>query len=472
MSTQTEPTGKSMPLHTKILLGLVVGAALGLAFKLTLGAEHEAVKVLNRYVAGPLGQIFLRLLFMVVIPLVFASIALGVASLGDLKRVGRIGLKTLAFFFITMFISVSIGLGLVQLLRPGTRISSETRAELMATYASDAASKVQASQQSTFGIETFVNIIPRNPVASAANLDLLGIIFFGIIFGVALTMIHPERARPMIGVLEALNDIVIKIVEMAMKLAPIGVGALIFGVTSRFGWALLKPLAVYVVVVLSALTLHTLLTFPLILRFLVGLSPITFFSRVKASLITAFSTSSSSATLPTSIAVVEQNLGVPSKVVGFVLPLGATMNMNGTALFEGVTIIFLAQAFGVTLDVGQQALIMLMAVITALGAAGVPGGSIPLLVGVLAMFGVPGEGIALILGVDRILDMARTVVNVAGDQVAAAYIAKSEGLWTAASVPAAGVQAGAGKLDESPGWPGPTDVQPTVEKDERSRPVG
>lgn len=472
MSTKSERTGRSMPLHTKILVGLVVGAVLGLVLKLALGAEHEAVRLLNHYVAGPLGQIFLRLLFMVVIPLVFASITLGVASLGDLKRVGRIGLKTLGFFFFTMLVSVTIGLTLVQLVRPGTRITSETRAELMATYAGDAASKVEASRMATFGIETLVGVIPRNPVAAAANLDLLGIIFFGIIFGVALTMITPERARPMIGVLEALNDVVIKIVEMAMKLAPFGVGALIFGVTSRFGWALLKPLAVYVVVVLSALTLHTLLTFPIILRVLVGLSPFTFFSRVKASLITAFSTSSSSATLPTSIATVEQNLGVPSKVAGFVLPLGATMNMNGTSLFEGVTVIFLAQAFGVTLDVGQQALIMLLAVITALGAAGVPGGSIPLLVGILAMFGVPGEGIALILGVDRVLDMARTVVNVTGDLVATTFIAKSEGLWSAASVPAAGVEAGAGRLDESPNWPGPSDVQPTVDKDERSRPVG
>jgi dicarboxylate/amino acid:cation (Na+ or H+) symporter, DAACS family len=464
MSGTTAKRGKGLPLHTRILVGLVVGAVLGLALKLTLGVEHGVVEWLNRYVAGPLGQIFLRLLFMVVVPLVFASISLGVASLGDLKRVGRIGLKTLAFFLLTMLISVTIGLTMVQLLRPGTRITPETRAELMATYASDATSKVVASRTATFGVETLVGVIPRNPVAAAANLDLLGIIFFGIIFGVALTMITPERARPMVGVLEALNDVVIKIVEMAMKLAPYGVAALIFGVTSRFGWALLQPLAVYMTVVLAALAVHTLVSFPLILRLVVGLSPLKFFSRVKAPLITALSTSSSSATLPTSIATAEQNLGVPSKVAGFVLPLGATMNMNGTALFEGVTVIFLAQAFGVTLDLGQQVVILLMAVITALGAAGVPGGSIPLLVGILAMFGVPGEGIALILGVDRLLDMARTVVNVAGDLVATTFIAKSEGLWSAETVPAAGVEAGAGALDESPSWPGPDDVHPTHEK--------
>ena len=456
MSMTAAGSERGMKLHTKILIGLLVGALLGLAARAAFGTDSEVVQGLNRYLAGQLGQIFLRLLFMIVIPLVFASISLGVASLGDLRRVGRIGAKTLIFFVVTMLISATIGLTLVQLFKPGSRITPETRAELMATYAGDASSKVQAAATSTFGIETFVNIVTRNPVKSAVDLDLLGIIFFGIMFGIALTMISAERAKPMIGFLEALNDIVIKIVEIAMKLAPYGVAGLIFGVTSRFGWVLLKPLAIYVSVVLGALLIHMLVSFPLILRFLVGLSPIVFFSRIKAIMITAFSTSSSSGTLPTSIAVTETNLGVPPKIAGFVLPLGSTMNMNGTSLFEGITVIFLAQAFGVTLSIGQQAVVMLMAVITAVGAAGVPGGSIPLLVGMLAMFGVPPEGIAIILGVDRILDMSRTVVNVTGDVVATTYIAKSEGIWTPAMVPPAGVEAGAGGLDASPGWPPPT----------------
>ena len=452
------PSGseRGMKLHTKILIGLIVGALLGLVARAVFGSDSDAVLNLNRYVAGPIGQIFLRLLFMIVIPLVFASISLGVASLGDLKRVGRIGAKTLLFFLATMVLSVGIGLTLVQALKPGSRITPETRSELMTTYAGDASSKVEAAATSTFGIETLVNIVTRNPVKSAVDLDLLGIIFFGIMFGVALTMISAERARPMIGVLEALNDIVIKIVEIAMKLAPYGVAGLIFGVTSRFGWVLLKPLAIYVSVVLGGLLLHMFVSFPLILRFLVGMSPFVFFSRIKAVIITAFSTSSSSGTLPTSIAVTETNLGVPPKIAGFVLPLGSTMNMNGTSLFEGITVIFLAQAFGVTLSLGQQAVVMLMAVVTAVGAAGVPGGSIPLLVGMLAMFGVPPEGIAIILGVDRILDMARTVVNVTGDVVATTYIARSEGIWTPAMIPPSGVEAGSGSLDDSPGWPAPT----------------
>jgi DAACS family dicarboxylate/amino acid:cation (Na+ or H+) symporter len=459
-------SGRGMKLHTKILLGLVVGAVLGTLARVALGPDHAVTEWVNRYLAGPVGQIFLRLLFMIVVPLVFASIALGVASLGDLKRVGRVGAKTLLFFLFSMALSVSVGLVLVQALRPGSRITPETRAELMATYADDASSKVEAARSSQFGIETLVGMVTRNPIKSAVDLDLLGIIFFGVMVGVALTMITAERAKPMIAWLEAVNDIVIKIVEIAMKLAPYGVAGLIFGVTSRFGAVLLKPLAVYITVVIGALLIHTVVNFSLIVRFMAGLSPLTFFSRMKAPMITAFSTSSSAGTLPTTIATAEQNLGIPPKIAGFVLPLGTTMNMNGTSLFEGVTIIFLAQVFGVDLSLGQQAVVMGMAVVTALGAAGVPGGSIPLLVGILAMFGVPGAGIAIVLGVDRILDMSRTVVNVTGDVVAAVVVGKSEGIWDASMVPPPGVEAGAGRLDDSPGWPPST--EPAREPSARS----
>jgi dicarboxylate/amino acid:cation (Na+ or H+) symporter, DAACS family len=458
MTESTARAAKGMKLHTKILLGLLVGALLGIGANLTLGGTHSVVEGINDYIAGPIGQIFLRLLFMVVIPLVFASIALGVAGLGDLRHVGRVGGKTLAYFLVTTAMSVTIGLIMVALLRPGTRITPEVRTQLLQTYASDAASKVEAAETTTFGIETFVNIVTRNPIKSAVDLDLLGIIFFGLIFGAALTLITAERARPMISWLEALNEVVLKIVDMAMKLAPLGVAALIFGVTSRFGAVLLKPLTVYITVVLVSLLIHVLVNFSAIIRFLVGMSPWTFFARVKAPIITAFSTSSSSATLPTSLVTAEQNLGVPPKVAGFVLPLGATMNMNGTSLFEGVTVIFLAQVFGVSLSVGQQAVVMMMCVLTAVGAAGVPGGSIPLLIGILAMFGVPAEGIAIILGVDRILDMSRTTVNVLGDLVATAFIGKVEGDWNPSMVPPEGLEAGAGALDESPGWPAPAPV--------------
>jgi DAACS family dicarboxylate/amino acid:cation (Na+ or H+) symporter len=460
MSAPAEQPGKGMKLHTKILLGLLVGAALGIAANLTLGGAHPLVAGLNEYLAGPIGAIFLNLLFMIVVPLVFASIALGVAGLGDLKQVGRVGAKTLGFFLVSTLLSVAVGLTMVSIFRPGTRITPEVRTALVETYAGDAASKVQAAEASNFGVQTVVNIVTRNPIKSAVDLDLLGIIFFGIIFGAALTMIAAERARTMVGVLEALNDAVLKIVEMAMKLAPFGVAGLIFGVTSRFGAALVRPLTMYIIVVIGALLLHVAVNYSLILRFLVGISPLKFFGRVRAPIVTAFSTSSSSGTLPTSIATAEQNLGIPPKLAGFVLPLGATMNMNGTSLFEGVTVIFLAQVFGVTLTLGQQAVVMAMCVITAVGAAGVPGGSIPLLIGILAMFGVPAEGIAIILGVDRILDMCRTTVNVLGDLVGTAFIARVEGEWTPAMLPPEGMEAGAGRIDETPGWAPATDQSP------------
>jgi dicarboxylate/amino acid:cation (Na+ or H+) symporter, DAACS family len=450
----TPKSGTGMQLHTKILIGLVIGAVLGIIANQTLTADHPAVAWTNTYVAGPAGQIFLRLLIMIVVPLIFASIALGVAGLGDLKRVGRIGGKTLGYFLFTTALAATIGLTLVHVFEPGTRITPEVRAELSEQYGEQASERMEVAETNRFGIHTVVNIVTRNPVKSAADGDLLGVIFFSLVFGAALTLIPRARAEPMLRILEALNDIVIKIVEMAMKLAPYGVAALIFGVTSSFGFALLKPLSFYVLVVLLGLLIHAAVVISLIMRFVVGISPLTFYSRIWTAIVTAFSTSSSAATLPTAIATAEKNLGIPPSVAGFVMPLGATMNMNGTSIFEAVTIIFLATVFGVYLDLTQQVVVVVMAVITAIGAAGVPGGSIPLLIGILAMFNVPGEGIALILGVDRILDMSRTTVNVLGDIGASAFVAKSEGVWNASMVPETpGLDEAMRHLDDSPGWP-------------------
>lgn len=435
MSESIGSSGKGMKLHTKILLGLFLGAAIGIAANLTLGGDHALVEWLNRNIAGPLGQIFLRMLFMIVVPLVFASITLGVAGLGDLRKVGRVGGKAIGYFLTTTAIAASIGLFAVNLVSPGDQLDEGVRNELLETYKADATARVEISQQQNFGIETLVNFVPRNIVRAMVDLDLLAIIFFAFIFGMALTMIPAERARPVIAVLEGLNDVVIKIVEFAMRLAPYGVTALIFGVTSRFGFELLQPLAAYVFVVLGALIIQGVFVNSIILRTLMGISPLLFFSRIKTSIVTAFSTSSSSASLPTNLAVIEKNVGVPPSIAGFVLPIGSTMCMNGTSLFEGITVLFLAQVFGVDLSLSQQIVVVIMSVLTAVGAAGVPGGSIPLLVGILAMFGIPPEGIAIILGVDRILDMSRTTVNVIGDLCATTWVAKSEGLWTPAMVP-------------------------------------
>jgi DAACS family dicarboxylate/amino acid:cation (Na+ or H+) symporter len=425
-----------MKLHTKILIGLAVGIVLGMATNLTVGADHPAIEAINTYVAGPLGQIFLRMLFMVVMPLVFASIALGVAGLGDIRKVGRVGGKAIGYFFVSTALAATLGLIVVNTTQPWERVTPETRTALMEEFRGDASTKVDAAATTgQFGPDTFVNIVPRNPIDAAARTDMLGVIFFGLMFGAALTLIDPAKAKPMIDVLDALNEVVIRIIHFAMMLAPYGVAALIFVVASGFGFDLLIAVAAFVGTVLLALLLHVGITIFSILQFAVGLSPLRFLNRTKAALVTAFSTSSSSGTLPTALEVAEHQLGIPRHIAGFVLPIGSTMCMNGTAIFEGITVIFLAEIFGVDLTIPQMAIVMIMSVITAIGAAGVPGGSIPLLVGILTMFGVPGEGIAIVLGVDRILDMSRTCVNVCGDLTATAWVAKSEGLWTPREVP-------------------------------------
>lgn len=418
---------RGVPLHTKILLGLVVGASLGVLGNLLWRDAPELIWAVDN-IAQPIGQIFLRLLFMVVVPLVFATLALGVANLGDLSRVGRIGAKTLLFFIFTTGFAAALGLLLVNLVQPGEALDPAIRNSLMQAYSTDAAAKVEASQTNGFGVQTFVNIVPRNPLDAAARGDMLGLIFFTLIFGIALTKISRDKAEPVMRVLEGLAEAVMVIIGFAMALAPIGVAALIFSVTARFGFEVLQSLGMYVAMVFTGLVVHQFLVIGVLAKVLGGLNPVVFFRRARALMVTAFSTSSSNATLPTTIRTAEQQFGVPPEVAGFVLPLGATMNMNGTALFEGMTVLFLAQVFGVDLSLTTQMVVVAMSVITAVGAAGVPGGSIPLLVMVLEMVGVPGAGIALVLGVDRILDMARTVPNVTGDLLTSIVITRSERL--------------------------------------------
>lgn len=416
-----------MKLHNKIILGLFLGAAAGVtANQLAPGASW--LNWLNNNIMNPVGQIFLRMLLMTVVPLVFASLTLGVAGLGDIRRIGKVGAKTVSYFVLSTFLSATIGLILVNLLRPGDGLDPAIRQQLFDTYRGQAEG-LQAGGTTTFGISTFINVVPRNPIQAAASLDMLGVIFFSLVFGAALTLLPEEKARPMVGFLDALGEIVIKIIGFAMKLAPYGVFGLIFFTTSRFGWDLLRSLGLYVAVVLAGLLIHAIFGISALVRVLGGLSPLVFWKKIRTSIITAFSTSSSNATLPTNLAVAEQELKISPKIAGFVLPIGSTMCMNGTALYEGVTVLFLAQVFGANLALGTQLIVVVLSVLTAIGAAGVPGGSLPLIMVVLATVGVPPEAIAIILGVDRILDMARTTVNVCGDMSAAVYVARSEGGW-------------------------------------------
>ena len=423
----TQPGRRGVPLYTKIFVGLAVGLVAGVAAN-ALAHDSAWLAFVVDNVAQPVGQIFLRMLFMVVVPLVFTSITLGVAGLSDPERIGRIGGKAFLVFIMTTAIAVVVGLSIVNLVRPGHALDPEMQAALLAEYAPDAAARKSAAEGTGFGVQTLVNIVPRNPVDSAARGDMLGLIFFSLVFGFALTRLPERLSKPVVQVVEGLGEAVSVMIGFAMKLAPVGVAALIFSVTSRFGLDILRSLGLFVAVVLGALLIHQFGVLALLVRFLGGMSPLQFFRRIRAPMLTAFSTSSSSATLPTTIRTAQEELGVPKEIAGFVLPLGATMNMNGTALFEGMTVLFLAQVFGIELSLGSQVVVVLMSVITAIGVAGVPGGSIPLLVMVMEMVGVPGEGIALILGVDRILDMCRTVPNVTGDLFTSLVITRSEKL--------------------------------------------
>mgnify|MGYP001305519048 CR=1 FL=1 len=426
---ETTSDTRGLALHEKILIGLVVGAILGIVVNTTTSvgsAWHVRWMWLVKYVADPLGQVFLRLLFMVVVPLVFASLALGVAQLGDLKRIGRVGVKALLYFLMVTLLSVTIGLTLVNTIRPGVGFSPEIQAQLMEQFGGDADKRQAAADPRGFGIHTFVEIVPRNPIQSAAETSMLSVIFVALVFGIALTLIPEHKSEPVMRVLDGVGEAIIKIVGFAMQLAPFAVAALIFATTARFGWTLLQSLMWYALCVLAGLFILQFGVYTVLVKVLAGLNPIAFFRRITPVMVTAFSTSSSNATLPTTIKSAEEELGVPRQIAGFVLPLGATMNMNGTALFEGVTCVFLAQVFGVELTMGQQLVVIVMGVLMAIGAAGVPGGSIPLIMIILSTIGVPPGGIAIILGIDRILDMARTVPNVTGDLTCACFVARTE----------------------------------------------
>lgn len=417
-----------MARHSKIFLGLVAGALAGVICN-RFFPDAAILGALQHWLSDPLGTIFVNLLIMMVIPLVFASLSLGVAQLGDLRRLGGIGARTLLIFVVATTAAAGLGLALVNAMRPGDYVAEDTKAELLAGYGQRAAELRTAAESSEFGIDILVNLVPRNPFAAIArpNPDMLALIFVSLIVGIALTRISPSRAAPLLRVLESVNDVTVAIIDLAMKLAPTAVAALVFSVTSRFGFDLLAALAMYVVTVMAGLLLIQFGGYALVVRLLAGRDPRVFFRDIRTVMLTAVSTSSSNATLPTTIAVSRERLGIPASITGFVLPLGATMNMHGTAVFEGITIVFLAQAFGIELSLAAQGIVMVMCVLTAVGAGGVPSGAIPLMIIILGMVNVPAEGIALILGVDRILDMARTVVNVTGDIAAAAVVTRWEG---------------------------------------------
>lgn len=410
--------------HTRILLGLILGAVAGVATNL-ITQNGPFTQRFVALVTEPIGKIWLSCLIMVVIPLIVSSLALGVAGLGDLRKLGRMGAVTLACFLCLTALSTTLGLTSMNLLRPGKDLDPAVKSQLMETYRGEAEGAMGLSGK-TFGIDLLVKIVPRNPIKAAAEGDMLAIIFFTLALGAALASLPEERARPLLAFLESLGHATVAIIHMVMKVAPMGVFCLIYSVTARFGYDLLLSLLKYVLTVVGTMAVMQVLGYALVVKFVAGRNPREFFRKIRIVMLTAFSTSSSNATLPTTIEVGQEGLGLSREVAGFVLPLGATLNMNGTALFEGATVLFLAQVFGVELGLGQQLVVVLMSVVTAIGVAGIPSGSIPLLMMVLGMVGVPPEGIAIILGVDRLLDMCRTVLNVTGDLVTATIVARVE----------------------------------------------
>jgi DAACS family dicarboxylate/amino acid:cation (Na+ or H+) symporter len=414
--------------HTQILLGLVLGAALGCVVNAVALPQYEAeVKWVVRNVAKPVGDVFMNLLFLGVIPLVFASLVVGVTRLGGLGNVGRIGVKTVGYFLVTTLFAAVIGLTLVNVLKPGNQLPVAEKERLMAEYGKEAGEKME--KRAPFGVDMFVNVVPKNPLEAFLKKDMLAVIFTSILVGIALTQIAPDKAARVVELLEAVNQITEFIIRLAMRVAPIGVFMLIFSTTALFGYKLLLALLAFVLTVIGGLAIHSFVVLPLLVFVFGGMNPLTFYAKIVPSLATAFSTSSSSATLPTAIKNAEDDLNVPRPIAQFVLPLSASMNHNGTALFESVVVLFLVQVFGVELTVGQQIIVLIMCVLTATGMAGVPGGSLPLIGMVLETATenkVPGSAIALILGVDRILDMCRTTVNVAADLTTAVFVARTE----------------------------------------------
>jgi DAACS family dicarboxylate/amino acid:cation (Na+ or H+) symporter len=415
---------------TWILLGLVIGAILGAVAKMWFGGPGLDSAVAN--VIKPIGTVFLQLIFMVVVPLIFSAIVLGVVELGDVGRLGRVGIRCLGMTVLLSGISVVVGLTFVNIFQPGKSIDPSVRDKLVAQYSTQADSKIAQANQKKPLSQTLLDLIPANPLEEAVNAfnpekargGLIAVMVFSLIFGAAMTVLGVEAVAPIKALLDALFKVCLKIIDFAMALAPYCVACLSFALTATTGWELLGALGAYLAVVIGGMAFHQFGVYSVVLAVLGGKSPRAFFREAKEAIVTAFSTSSSNASLPVSLRVAERNLKLPPQISRFVLTVGASANQNGTALYEGVTVLFLAQVFGVELSLGQQLVVALMCILAGMGTAGVPGGSLPLVVGVLMTIGVPAPAIAIILGIDRLLDMCRTALNVTGDLVIATVVAR------------------------------------------------
>lgn len=410
--------------HYKLLLGLIGGIILG-----TIVHPYQDVfwlQKINEYLMVPVGQIFLRLLFMIVVPMVFSALVLGVFDLARHQGVGKVASKTLMYTVIASTFSVLIGIGLVNVFQPGKGFKVDTSI-FETTKSSVATISANAHQAKTFA-QSIVEIIPKNPLDAAVRAldgEMLALMFCALFFGFAFYVYQRGEDGKDLKIMPILDEIFnasLKIVEVAMKIAPLAVFCIVFNTAFKFGLSIFESLFYFTAVVVAGLLIQQFVVYSFLLKFIAKRSPIEFFKGSRDVMLYAFSTSSSNACLPKSIEVAETKLGLTPSVSRFVLTVGATANQNGTALFEGVTVLFLAQVFGVDLSMAQQFQVVLMCIIAGIGTAGVPGGSLPLIMIIMNGVGIPPEGIALILGVDRFLDMCRTTLNVSGDLVIAALV--------------------------------------------------
>lgn len=373
----------------------------------------------------PIGTIFIRLLSFLAIPLVLASLIVGAASLDDIKKLGRIGGKTLLIYLSTTALAITIGLFCANIIKPGEKISGESKNRLLGTFQEETSSKM-VEKIDVDVIDFFVNIVPTNPIEAMANGNMLQIVFFAVLFGITITFIDKRKAGIMTDFFSGVSDTMIKMVDFIMMIAPFGVFALISATVADFGFDILSTLIWYMAAVLIGLFIHTVFVYSAMVKFMGKMKIGFFFKGMRNAQAIAFSTSSSGATLPVTMECVEKNLGVPKQISGFVLPLGATINMDGTALYQGVAAVFIAQVYGIELGLSEQITIVLTAVLASIGTAPVPGVGIIMLIMILQAIHVPPEGIALIIGVDRILDMSRTITNISGDAAVAVVVHQSE----------------------------------------------
>lgn len=428
---------RNLALHWKIIIGMILGVTFGL-LAISIGWDQFT----NDWIK-PFGTIFINLLKLIAVPLVFASLIKGVASLSDISKLSRIGSKTIALYLVSTIIAVTTGLLIVNIIQPGKYFSEQKRIEFKEKYASKTEAKMAAAAnvKEQGPLQFLVDIVPQNIInASTSNKNMLQVIFFAILFGIAMIMLPEEKTIYVKGFFEGINDIILQIVDLIMLSAPYGVFALLASLMVDFSNGdvrnvieLFSALGLYSLVVIVGLLMMIFIVYPILLRVFTNVKYIDFFKGIMPAQMLAFSTSSSAATLPVTMERCEDHIGVSKEISSFVLPLGATINMDGTSLYQAVAAVFIAQAFGVDLDLSQQLTIVLTATLASIGAAAVPGAGLVMLVIVLGAIGMDPEGVALIFAVDRILDMLRTVVNVTGDTTVATVIASSEGQLRAVS---------------------------------------